>query len=200
MTVKDELNALEKTFPRLSDFFDAVSEVTYPPRRDMHLLDAIVAVVNSQMLSTKAATAIFDRISAQARRRRVKYLANLKPEVLRECGMSHGKIRSIGELRERYKKDTERYEQWSSLSFEELCAEVDEIWGISTWTAEMLAMFYFGHKDVFPTKDLAINRGVALIRTHIDADFDQMQAKPYRTLMARCLWHSFDIKYWDGFK
>lgn len=196
--VKD-LNKLRAKLPRLEHFFDAVADTSYPPVADMPLLNAIVRVVNSQMLSTASASAIFKRIEAQARKRRLKYLSNLTVDEFRACGMSNGKIRSIHEFRDRYQKDRDRYERWRELPFEELEVEVDAIWGISTWTAEMLAMFYFGHKDVFPSKDLAINRGVELIRRHIDDEFEPDQGSPCRTLLARCIWRSFDIEYWRAF-
>ena len=196
--VKD-LNKLRKAFPPLVHFFDAVADASYPPVQDMPLLNAMVRVVNSQMLSTASASAIFKRIESQARKRRLKYLSNLTMEEFRACGMSKGKIRSIHEFRDCYQKDRNRYERWRELSFEDLKVEVDLIWGISTWTAEMLAMFYFGHKDVFPSKDLAINRGVDLIRHHIDNEFDPNNGAPYRTLLARCIWQSFAIDYWRAF-
>ncbi len=196
--VKD-LNKLRNAFPPLVHFFDAVADASYPPVQEMPLLNAMVRVVNSQMLSTASASAIFNRIESQARKRRLKYLSNLTFEEFRACGMSKGKIRSIHEFRDCYQKDRNRYERWRELSFEDLKVEVDLIWGISTWTAEMLAMFYFGHKDVFPSKDLAINRGVDLIRHHIDNEFDPNNGAPYRTLLARCIWQSFAIDYWRAF-
>lgn len=196
--VKD-LDKLRGVFPRLEHFFDAVEDASYPPVADMPLLNAIVRVVNSQMLSTASASAIFKRIESAAKKRRLKYLSNLTADEFRACGMSKGKIRSIHEFRDRYQKDRERYEQWRELPFDDLEKEVDLIWGISTWTAEMLAMFYFGHKDVFPSKDLAINRGVALIRRHIDEGFEPGDGSPYRTLLARCIWRSVEIGYWREF-
>lgn len=197
--VKD-LNQLRSTFPSLDHFFDAVSDTTYPAVSNMPLLNAMVRVVNSQMLSTASASTILGRIENQARKRRLKYLSSLTANEFRACGMSKGKIRSIHEFRDRYRKDRNRYERWRELPFRELEAEVDSIWGISTWTAEMLAMFYFGHKDVFPSKDLAINRGVELIRRHIDAGFEPNEGSPYRTLLARCIWRSIEIGYWREFK
>ena len=196
--IKD-LEKLRRTFPRLEQFFDAVADSSYPPVQDMPLLNAIVRVVNSQMLSTASASAIFKRIESEARKRHLRYLSNLSVEEFRACGMSKGKIRSIHEFRDRYQKDSARYERWRELPFDQLKEEVDSIWGISTWTAEMLAMFYFGHKDVFPSKDLAINRGVELIRRHLDDGFDPSEGAPYRTLLARCIWRSIEIQYWRAF-
>lgn len=196
--VKD-LDKLRQTFPRLKHFFDAVADSSYPPVQDMPLLNAMVRVVNSQMLSTASASAIFNRIETLGRKRRLKYLSNLTVDEFRSCGMSNGKIRSIHEFRDRYLKDRTKYERWRELPFSELEEEVDSIWGISTWTAEMLAMFYFGHKDVFPSKDLAINRGVDLIRRHIDDGFDPNDGAPYRTLLARCIWKSIEVEYWKAF-
>ena len=183
----------------LADFFDSVHDVTYPDRSTIHIRDAFVRVVNSQMLSTKAAQAIFKRIEICAAQRDYRSIAELTTEEFRACGMSRGKIRSIQEFNERYETSPAECEAWRELSFEELRSAVDEIWGVSTWTAEMLAMFYFGHTDIFPTRDLAINRGVDLVRLYVDPDFSPDLAKPYRTLMARCIWRSFEVSYWDKF-
>ena len=199
MSHVNDLDKLIVKFPRLEHFFDVVGDAGYPPVTDMPLLNAIVRVVNSQMLSTASASAIFERIENVAKKRRLKYLSNLTADEFRSCGMSKGKIRSIHEFRNRYQKDRDRYEKWRELPFDELEEEVDLIWGISTWTAEMLAMFYFGHRDVFPSKDLAINRGVELIRRHIDDGFKPDDGSPYRTLLARCIWRSIEIGYWREF-
>ena len=199
-SLKKDFETLRRAFPNLHDFFDAVADTTYPAITDLPLLDAIVRVVNSQMLSTKAASAIFSRIEAAAKQRRLKYLANLTADELRGCGMSQGKVRSIHEFRTKYRKEPSRFEKWRTLPFTELEKEVDTIWGISTWTAEMLAMFYFGHKDVFPSKDLAINRGVELTRRYVDAEFDPEQGSPCRTLLARCIWRSFEVDFWGSFE
>ena len=113
--------------------------------------------------------------------------------------MSRGKIRSIHEFSHRYRDDPNRYEAWRTMSFEDLKVEVDEIWGVSNWTAEMLAMFYFGNTDLFPIGDLAVNRGVDLVRLHLDPEFDPDHGQPYRTLLARCIWRSFDVNFWARF-
>lgn len=194
-----DMATLRTAFPKLDGFFDTVGEATYPPVDALPLLNAIVRVVNSQMLSTKAASAIFTRIKATAKQRRLKYLINLTPEEFRACGMSNSKVRTLQEFREKYRKDRARFERWRELPFDELEQEVDAIWGISTWTAEMLAMFYFGHTDVFPSKDLAINRGVEQIQRYLDPDFDPAQGAPCRTLLARCIWRSYDVDYWQQF-
>ena len=200
MSLRADFSTLRSLYPRLHGFFDALTDTTYPLIPAMSLVNAIVRVVNSQMLSTQSASAIFARIQAQARGRRRKILANLSADELRECGMSKSKIRTIHEFRDRYRKDPQRYERWREMSFDELLNAVDEVWGISTWTAEMLAIFYFGHKDVFPSKDLSINNGVALIRVHLDGDFFPETGNACSTLLARCIWRSFEVGYWNAFE
>ena len=199
MTSHPHLAHLRKAYPKLRGLFSAVRSVSYPPADSIDLQDAFVRVVNSQMLSTKAATAILDRIRKVALEKHYNSLNQLTNEEFRECGMSRGKIRSIREFSEKYAEDPDSIERWRILSYEDLCVEVDKIWGVSTWTAQMLAMFYFGNQDVFPMQDLAIRRGAELVKKHIDPSFDPDLAKPYRTLLARCLWLSYDVDYWSRF-
>lgn len=187
---------LKKTYPKLSEFFVATKGATYPPIQKISLEDAFVKVVNSQMLSTKAASAILSRVEQQVKESGYQRLNELTAEEFRTCGMSRAKIRSIQEFTELYNKDPTIYEAWRNLTYEELCIEVDKIWGASTWTAQMLAMFYFGNQDVFPDKDLAIRKGVDLIRSEFDKRFNPAKAAPYRTLLARCIWHAYDVGYW----
>lgn len=76
--------------------------------------------------------------------------------------------------------------------------EVRKHWGLSDWTAEMLAIFHFGHGDVFPSADGTIKRAVGLVRNHIDPDSDPELARPHRTTLAHALWASIDCGYWKG--
>ena len=199
MTEQSHIDYLRQCFPRLEHFFDAVQPVTYPLADQVPLSDAFVRVVNSQMLSTKAAAAILGRVREIAEEKHYANLNQLTFDEFRHCGMSRGKIRSIQEFTDRYTANPAELEGWRKLSYDDLCIEVDKIWGVSTWTAQMLAMFYFGHQDVFPIKDLAIHKGTELIKAYMDPDFDPEQAAPYRTLLARCLWRSFDVDYWKEF-
>ena len=64
----EDIDKLRKKLPRLEHFFDAVADVSYPPVADMPLLNAMVRVVNSQMLSTASASAIFNGLSLRRRK------------------------------------------------------------------------------------------------------------------------------------
>ena len=100
------------------------------------------------------------------------------------------------EFRLAYSNDPDRYESWPTLSFDELRREVDAFWGISTWTAEMLGIFHFGHTDVLPRKDLAVNRAIENLSEKYGA-VDRSVASPHGTLMALYMWESYRSGFWD---
>jgi len=61
----------------------------------------------------------------------------------------------------------------------------------------MLAIFHFGHPDVFPSADGSIARASALVTEHLAPTFDPGRAAPNRTLLAAYLWASLDRGYWS---
>ncbi|MCY4655228.1 MAG: hypothetical protein OXC80_00265 [Gammaproteobacteria bacterium] len=192
-------NHLKSQFPKLDSLFDSVGPLTYPEAPDIHLLDAIARVVNSQMLSTHAAKAILDRLEQERKATNAELLVELSDEKLRACGWSRSKVKTLRLFAESYRLDSERFERWRSLPFEELEPEVKSCWGISTWTAEMLAIFYFNNRDVFPKFDLAINRAVERF-SKIDTQFEPARASPHQTLLAMYMWASYRTDYWETAK
>ena len=153
-------------------------------------------VINSQMLSTHAASAILSRLQDAVESSDHALIADLPEPVLRQCGWSKSKVKALKEFRQRYLSNPRRFEQWSKLGFEELEKEVDECWGVSTWTAEMLAIFYFNNRDVFPEKDLAVNKARANAESRY-GKFDPKLGSPHRTLLAMYMWGSYRTDFWS---
>jgi DNA-3-methyladenine glycosylase II len=178
--------------------FDAVGFVAAPDRGTSHLPEAVATIVTGQMLSNAAAAAIVKRLFQAGVECGADELFDIPEDKLLSCGLSRRKVRSIKEFGEVYRRTPNKFNEWSCLSYEELRAEVRQHWGLSDWTAEMLAIFHFGNGDVFPRADGTIKRAVCLVQTHLDPDFDPDLARPHRTALARMLWASIDCGYWKA--
>lgn len=178
--------------------FDAVGLVAAPDRGTSHLPEAVATIVTGQMLSNAAAAAIVKRLFQAREECCADELFDIPEDKLLSCGLSRRKVRSIKEFGEGFRNSPNKFNEWPSLSYEELRAEVRQHWGLSDWTAEMLAIFHFGNGDVFPSEDGTIKRAVSLVHNHLDPDFDPNLARPNRTALARVLWASIDRGYWKA--
>lgn len=154
--------------------------------RDMHLADAVVRVVVGQMLSAQAARTIFCRLSSLASQRQVGTW-ELSPKQLRSCGLSIAKTRTISEFGYALRRAPTMLDEWRSMDAEQLIGTINGFWGMSDWTASILALFYLGHEDVFPIGDGSLMRALQyLARTPRErhSTLDPERARPYRSYLA----------------
>ena len=94
---------------------------------------------------------------------------------------------------ERYDECAEKIETWRNLSYPELRREVEACWGLSRWSGDMLAIFYFGHRDVFPETDGTIVRVLEMLRSQFpEQEVDPELVRPYRTSLALAFWSFVD--------
>lgn len=79
--------------------------------------------------------------------------------VLRECGLSGAKVRSMLDLAERELDGRLRLARIGRLDDEAVVAELTPAWGVGRWTAHMFLMFTLGRLDVWPTGDYGVRAG-----------------------------------------
>lgn len=190
---------LAAQFPRLVPLFEALGPIVLPQPKSLPVAEALVRVVVGQMLSRQAAATISGRVEILAAEAGARSW-ELPPEILRQAGLSTRKCRTVGLIGEVCRQDPERLESWRQLPFAALRREVQSFWGLSDWTAAMLAIFYFGHTDVFPLSDGTLKRAVDLTCRHLLAGeaLDHALASPYGTHLAMTLWQSIDAGFWKA--
>jgi DNA-3-methyladenine glycosylase II len=195
-----EIQYLHMAYPLLKPFFASVGRVSLPAPSQTPVADAVILHIIGQMLSAKAAVTIHRRLLLASEAFACRPW-HLDEERLRECGLSRRKSRTIREFGIAYDARPENIELWRSLPFPSLLQEVRKFWGLSDWTASMLAIFHFGHRDVFPLSDGSITRVVALIETRFlrgKGSFDPSLASPFGTQLAIIFWASLDRGYWHS--
>ena len=182
-------------------FQPIVREIGVLPRlrRSRHPVpEAVVAVVIGQMLSGPAAETIYERVKVAAHRRELEGSWLVADSALRSAGVSGRKVRTIREFRRAYAKDRRWIDNWQNLGSVELFQAVESFWGMSHWTASMLAIFHFAHEDVYPHADGSLARALSLAATvgiwnrSRDGEFEPDRAAPYRSYLALYLWRALD--------
>jgi DNA-3-methyladenine glycosylase II len=184
---------LERLFPELYHVLTLIPPIDLPSARRTRVPEAVAEVVVGQMLSREAARAVLRRLREEARKTGCGGVAGLSHRSLLRCGLSARKARTIVEFSGLYRSDPQRYRSWRRAEWKELRNDVCSHWGLSDWSASMLAIFYFRHPDVFPESDGSICRAMArLVAAGSAANFQPDSASPYRTYLALYLWRMLD--------
>jgi DNA-3-methyladenine glycosylase II len=179
--------------PPLAGYLSNMTPIQLLHPKDITVLDAVSKIVIGQMLSRKAARTIIHRSESLAAKDDKCEIALLSEEEMRSCGISGSKAKALKLFAEQYFNDVDRYENWRNLDSEKLFAEVNKHWGLSHWSASMLAIFYFGFEDVYPVNDGSIKRITGLLEQK-GITFDPVKAAPYRSYLALYLWEILDQK------
>lgn len=162
---------------------------------------ALVRSIVGQQLSTRAARAIYARLTDHfgGRTPTPSEVLAAEPEQLRAAaGLSRAKVGFLRSLAEHALDGSLELERLDELSDEQVIAELVAIKGLGTWTAHMFLMFHLGRPDVLAVGDLGIRRAVMLRYglSELPAPA-QLQAlaepwRPHRTLACLYLWRSLD--------
>lgn len=160
----------------------------------------VVSIVNQQ-LSTASAMAIRERVFDLLEDEVTPETILAADETaLREAGLSSTKIEYLRSAAEAFAKRDFSREALASYSNDEIRAELTQIRGIGTWTAEMYLIFVMGREDVLPLGDLAIRRGIQTLygngdeMTRADMRAAAEAWRPYRSYGTRYIW----LEYEDG--
>jgi DNA-3-methyladenine glycosylase II len=162
---------------------------------------ALVRSIVGQQLSTKAARAIYGRLTERFGGRTptpAEVLEDDPDELRAAAGLSRAKVSFLRSLAEHVVEGSLELERLDDLPDEQVIAELVAVKGLGTWSAHMFLMFHLGRPDVLPTGDLGIRRAVMnryRLRKLPDPKRLEKIAKPWiphRTLACRYLWRSLD--------
>lgn len=159
---------------------------------------ALVESVVSQQLSVKAADTIHTRLLERTRgSMNPEAIAPLSDEVMRECGLSAAKVKSIRGLAEAALTGQIEFEKLQTLDDDDLISsQLNSLWGIGPWTVDMFMMHQLGRLDVWPTGDLGVRRGWANIYNLPEYPEAKLlipqgdKFRPYRSVVAWYCWRA----------
>lgn len=164
----------------------------YNPRQNDHgLFHAVVDVIISQQISTKAAASISQRVQTTIHTITPTNILNIPTERLRDCGLSYAKARTVHAFAKAILDKTFPYDTLPALSNEAVTQAFTAIHGIGPWTAAMISIFYLQRPDIFSPHDGGLQRA---IKTIYGADANILETsmawKPYRSAACWYLWQS----------
>jgi DNA-3-methyladenine glycosylase II len=162
---------------------------------------ALVRSIVGQQLSTKAARAIYTRLTDRYGGRTPtpdEVVADDPEELKSAAGLSRAKVTYLRSLAEHVLDGSLELNRLDSLSDAEVTAELVAVRGLGVWSAHMFLMFHLQRPDVLPVGDLGIRRA-AMVRYGLPElpSAEELERiaepwRPYRTLACRYLWRSLD--------
>lgn len=184
---------LRTAYPALCGLLEKVSPLPDLVPQYLPVSEAVTKIVVGQMLSRAAADTIYARLTSARDRYGLEGCWQLAEADLLDCGLSRRKVRTVREFSAFYEHDPSRFEAWRDLEYHELSAAVASHWGLSQWSADMLAIFYFAKPDVFPATDGTIIRVRRILEDqHLTGTLEPERASPFRTSLARYMWEFLD--------
>jgi DNA-3-methyladenine glycosylase II len=159
----------------------------------------LIRAIVGQQLSTKAAQAIYDRLTERfgGRPPSPQEVLSEDPEQLRAAaGLSRAKVAYLRSLAEHVFDSTLELDRLEKLSDEDVIAELVAVRGLGVWSAHMFLIFHLGRADVLPVGDLGIRRAVMLryglpeLPSPAELEAIAEPWRPHRSLASRYLWRS----------
>jgi DNA-3-methyladenine glycosylase II len=201
--VADPVEYLRAADPVLREIIDELGPDGRDPRRgrpDDHY-GALVRSIVGQQLSTKAARAIYGRLTDRFGGRAPtpeEILADDPVQLRAAAGLSRAKVGFLRSLAEHVLDGSLKLEELDKLGDEEVIAELVAVKGLGVWTSHMFLMFHLQRPDVLAVGDLGIRR--AVMQRYVLAELPgpaELEAlaerwRPYRTLACVYLWRPLD--------
>jgi DNA-3-methyladenine glycosylase II len=188
--------------PVLRDLIDRVGPSSVderPPGIPSDHYGALVRAIIGQQLSTRAANAIYRKLSERYGGRLPvpnEVLAEDPEEMRVAAGLSHAKVRYLRSLAEHVLDGSLALDGLADMPDAQVIAELTAVTGIGPWSADMFLIFHLNRPDVLPVGDLGIRKafqtvyGLPALPAAPEMERIAEPWRPHRTLASLFLWHS----------
>lgn len=193
---------LRKVDPTMAKLISKYDSPNFEPINNH--FESLVRSIVYQQLSAKAAAAIYERFNNLFGNNDYPYPQNIlvePAEVLQKVGLSKQKIIYLKDLSIKWEQIETQFSNIKKMSNREISNILLDVKGIGQWTIDMFLIFSLARPDVFPSGDLAIQKGFAFIKNMdtlptIKYMIDESEIwKPYRTVASLYLWKINDGEF-----
>ncbi len=167
------------------------------PRRVENNLQNLLKIVTEQLISLRAADAIWRRIETCLHPFEPREILKLTLDDLRNLGLTRAKARSFYAIAEAIQNDVLNFESLHQVPDQGVLDKLVALPGIGPWTADIYLLSALGRADACPAGDLALQVAAqdlfALEDRPTPKDFLARAEnwKPWRSVAARLLWSHY---------
>jgi len=171
-----------------------------PLRRRANGFSGLARIIVGQQLSVASAAAIWGRCEMLVKPFTPEGFLEMEADDLRSCGLSSGKIRTLGVIATAIAEKEISLASFSRRDDDAIRESLIALKGVGPWTADIYIMFCLGRADGWAPGDLALRYGV---RDAFDMEdipsFVQMDEiaeiwRPWRSVAARALWAWYGMR------
>lgn len=178
-----------------------IKEHGYPPMWTRKQgFETLVLTILEQQVSLAAAFAAYKKLKTRIGTVTPAKILLMSNEELRECYFTRQKQVYVKELANAVVTKQLQLKKFSSMTDEEVRAQLIAVKGIGNWTADVYLMHALQRTDLFPLGDIALVNSLKerkQLPAHITKEEMLLIAepwRPYRTIAAMILWHAYIIK------
>ena len=167
------------------------------PRRVENNLASLLKIITEQLISLKAADAIWRRIKSKLHPFEPAEILELGLDSLQGLGLTRGKARSFQAIARAVQGGKLNFESLNHLADHEVLDKLTELPGIGPWTADIYLLSALGRADACPAADLALQIAAqdlfALQSRPTPLAFLTLAEnwRPWRSVAARLLWSHY---------
>ncbi|MEM9573195.1 MAG: DNA-3-methyladenine glycosylase 2 family protein [Pseudomonadota bacterium] len=192
----DELReSCETLAARDSSLARAYREIGLPSwRGTVANYETLARIVVYQLISTKAADAIWARVRQRYAQMTARAVLMDDPEAVRDCGLSRPKLQHLLAIASAVEDGYLDFEALAKAPIDDARKTLLKVRGIGPWTAETFLMNALGHLDAFPHGDVGLieaHRRLSGAETRLSAKAFSTEAeqwRPYRAVAAHLLY------------
>jgi DNA-3-methyladenine glycosylase II len=177
----------------------------YPTKRPkpQHPFAVLLRAIVYQQLATKAAAAIFGRVTALGANGfpTPEEILQFDEVKLRGAGLSRQKIAAVKDLAARTIDGTvPDLKEIRRMSEEQILERLTRVHGIGEWSVQMFLIFQLGRPDVLPIHDYGLRKGFQNVYGLDDVPKPKAvlahgeRWRPYRSIASWYLWRAAEMK------
>ena len=176
--------------PRLQTAMRGAGPVRLKRRNDTPLPEVLCRAIAGQQLSVKASQTIWGRVLERAQGKNLPdFVSSIKPEVLRECGLSAAKAKAMKAIVAAETVGLLDIARLSELDHTARSQSLTAIWGVGQWTADMIGISYFGDQDVWPDSDITAAKTLQQLTSRRRKTINTAaRFAPHRSYLAVYMW------------
>lgn len=192
------LEAAEPVSGELHAVLRKLGPLEFPLRNAKPFPDYLCRAISGQQISVKAAASIWKRVEASARAHTgdaalLDYFVEANTDLLRACGLSGAKTKTMITIANTHRTLGLDTDELRAMSIAARTTRLTAMWGVGQWTADMMNMFYFGERDVWPDGDVAARKTLERLTSKRRKTVRTAQRfRPYRSWLALYMWAVVD--------
>lgn len=187
----EEIEYLKKKDKKLAIEIDKIGRIKREINRD--LFSAIIESVIAQLISTKAAITVTNRLMEVVGEFTPENIDKVDAESIQKCGMTFRKAGYIKGVASAAITGEIDFSNLYKLSDDEVIKELTKLKGIGEWTGEMILIHSLERPDVVSYKDLGIRKGIMRLYeleklSKKEFEIYRKRYSPYGTVASLYLW------------